>query len=225
MRHENVVVADDSMTVYFGDEDNFTGYIYKFIADAKADLSSGLLFVLRQSGSTGTWVPLPNTTQDDRNNTLTIASDSGATGYNRVEDVDIGPDGKIYFASTTIGRVYRFEDLGDSVNQFEIFVDSGYYNITHAGGVRSTRFSGCDNLAFDGEGNLWITQDADEKHVWVVRPSHTAAVPNLGVFMNTPLSCEPTGITFSPDYRFIFPASERGHLPRDVRRDRRYCLF
>jgi hypothetical protein len=67
---------------------------------------------------------------------------------------------------------------------------------------------GNDNLAFDGEGNLWVCQDAivasDRNHIWVIGPAHTQASPQVRVFATTPVRCEPTGITFTPDYKFMF---------------------
>ncbi len=67
---------------------------------------------------------------------------------------------------------------------------------------------GNDNLAFDGEGNLWVCQDAivasDRNHIWVVGPTHTQASPQVRVFATTPIRSEPTGITFTPDYKFMF---------------------
>lgn len=67
---------------------------------------------------------------------------------------------------------------------------------------------GNDNLAFDGDGNLWVCQDAivasDRNHIWVVGPTHTQASPQVRVFATTPIRSEPTGITFTPDYKFMF---------------------
>ncbi len=63
---------------------------------------------------------------------------------------------------------------------------------------------GNDNLAFDGEGNLWVLQDGDRSHIWVVGPTHTATSPAVRLFAKTPVGCELTGITFSPDYKFMF---------------------
>ncbi|MBA2762760.1 MAG: T9SS type A sorting domain-containing protein, partial [Segetibacter sp.] len=47
-------------------------------------------------------------------------------------------------------------------------------------------------------------QDGGDNHIWVVSPAHTAASPAIKVFANTPRGSEPTGITFSPDYKFMF---------------------
>ncbi len=63
---------------------------------------------------------------------------------------------------------------------------------------------GNDNLAFDGEENLWVLQDGGNNHIWVVGPTHTAGTPAVRLFGKTPSGSEPTGITFTPDYRFMF---------------------
>lgn len=204
MKHENIVVAQDSQTVYFGDDDAASGYVYKYICNQKANLYSGDLYVLQQIGTTGTWIQMNNSTQADLNNTIALSDSAGGTKFNRVEDVDIGPDGKVYFASTGVGRVYRFDDNGSTVSNFEVFVENQPYDINYPGGVKSVNFDGADNLVFDGDGNLWITQDASDKHIWMVRPGHSSSNPEIEIFANTPAGCEPTGITFSPDYRFMF---------------------
>jgi hypothetical protein len=63
---------------------------------------------------------------------------------------------------------------------------------------------GNDNMAFDGEGNLWILNDGGGGHIWVVGPTHTQASPQVKLFARTPAGGEPTGISFSPDYRYMF---------------------
>jgi Bacterial protein of unknown function (DUF839) len=50
-------------------------------------------------------------------------------------------------------------------------------------------------------------------HIWVVGPAHTAGTPAVRLFGKTPSGSEPTGITFTPGYRFMFisiqhPAAE-----------------
>ena len=114
MSHENIVVAADQRTAYEG-EDSPTGGVYKFVADAATNLSSGQLYVLKldqpmvngeSTGTTGTWVPVPNTTVQERNGTAQLAAANGTT-FNGVEDVEINPfAGQIYFSVKGVGRVY-----------------------------------------------------------------------------------------------------------------------
>jgi hypothetical protein len=220
-KHENVAVAADSITVYQGEDNSANGFMFKYIADQPGNLSSGSLYVLQTTGANGTWIQIPNTTQADRNDTPNLATLAGGTQYWRVEDVEIGPDGKIYFASTSTGNIYRFRDDGNTVSQFEVFVDSMAYPISSGSGTVNATFNWPDNLAFDGEGNLWVTQDGGRKHVWVIAPGHTTASPQIRVFANTPFGCEPTGITFSPNYRFMFmslqhPADTNSQVSNDA---------
>lgn len=117
-------------------------------------------------------------------------------------------DGKIYFAATQDGRIYRFNELGNTVSNLEIFVERGFYDVDGAGPLGTSEFSWPDNLAFDGDANLWVLQDGlhdgGNNNIWVVEPTHTAATPAIKSFATTPMACEPTGITFSPDYKYLF---------------------
>ena len=78
------------------------------------------------------------------------------------------------------------------------------YGIKTAEGILDEIFSWPDNLAFDPEGNLWITQDGGNYHVWVCGKNHTWDHPVIKVFANSPYGGEPTGITFTPDGKYMF---------------------
>jgi secreted PhoX family phosphatase len=206
-RHEDVAITGNQSVAYWSADDATTGYVYKFVPDIAGNFSSGSLYVLQTTGSlgTGTWQPVANTTVADRNNTPSLSTAAGGYNFNRIEGLEIGPDNKVYFAATTSGTIYRFRDLGTTVDQLEIFVASTSYDVDGAGPYTPEPWgTGADNLAFDGEGNLWVLQDGDRNHIWVVGASHTAASPDVRLFATTPAGCEPTGITFSPDYRSYF---------------------
>lgn len=214
VNHENVVVSSDRKTVYYG-EDGGTHCMYKFVADVPGNLYNGTVYVLsldeplvndEPSGSTAKWIPVPNTTQHDRNNMSAVAASLGGTNFNGIEDCDISPiDGKIYFASKGKGRVYRFSEKGSAVDNFETFVGGMSYDIyTKQGVYKEAWGGGNDNLAFDDKGNMWVCQDGDNNYIWVVRPDHTQSQPKVELFGSTPAGGEPTGLTFSPDYRFGF---------------------
>src|SRR5699024_8577097 len=53
-------------------------------------------------------------------------------------------------------------------------------------------------------GNLWVLQDGGNNYIWVVKNGHTQANPKVKLFASMPAGSEPTGLTFSPDYRFGF---------------------
>lgn len=215
MNHENVVVAEDGVTAYFG-EDGGTHCVYKFVADTPGDLSSGTLYVLQLSdplgashdpiSSTGTWIQVPNSTVAERNSVTTTAVALGGTSFNGVEDCEINPlTGMVYFSAKGYDRVYRFQDDGPSISEFQTFVGGQSYTIqTAQGTVTEPWGSGNDNLTFDGQGNLWVLQDGGNNYIWVVKNGHTQVDPKVELFASMPAGSEPTGLTFSPDYRFGF---------------------
>lgn len=214
LSHENAAISElDWRTVYFG-EDEPTGCLYKFVADVPGNLASGQLFALQlyapltsgnPTGTLGRWIPIPNTTPEERNRTYMLASDSGATIFNGIEDVEFGPNGALYFSSKGFGKIYRFQDDGATIHGFEVYAGGMVYPIETALGSYAEPWGiGNDNLAFDIEGNLWVLQDGDRNHIWVIRPGHTQENPQVSLFATTPSGCEPTGITFSPDGRFLF---------------------
>lgn len=204
---ENICFHSDMITSYFGLDAGATSYIYKFVADAPGNLSAGTLYVLKQNvylGNTAFWVQVPNTTQADRNNCVSLCTGLGATSFNKVEDVEIGGDGKIYFTSSNEGRVYRFSD-SPSINDFEIFIDKQNYSVNDGSGITSALFNNCDNLAFDPiENNLWVNVDGNCNYLWMARPNHTSMNPQIELFARIPSGAESTGTTFSPDGRFMF---------------------
>lgn len=217
MSHENVVVAPDMKTVYEGNDEN-PGYIFKMIADTATKLGTGNLYVLKLDGAAGTatngtWIQVPNSTPAECNNVRSYATSMGATNFNSIEDVEISPlDSMIYFTSKASSRVYRFRDnktIGNTtdVTNCEIFVGNSttMYDITYDGGTASEQWrDGNDNLTFDEYGNLYVIQDGGRNHIWMVKPCHTNANPKVELFAVTPSGCEPTGMTFSPDHKFMF---------------------
>ena len=216
MAHENACVANDSVTVYFG-EDYTDGCFYKYIANVPANLFSGTLYVLKMDStlsstgaplkSTGVWVQVPNNTKAKRNFIYDAVIGLGGTPFNGIEDAEIGPDTMVYFTSKVYGRIYRFKDNGAGVTNFESFAGgSGVsYPINHAGGNSSVSWGiGNDNMAFDNEGNLWVFQDGGNNYIWVIKKGHTPSTPKVQLFGCVPAGAEPTGITFSPDNRFMF---------------------
>ena len=209
-KHENVTIHQNERTVYQGADSN-PGYLYKFVAHSPRDLSDGFLYVYSGSKSgQGSWILLNNTTPNERNTILDQSAAVGATIFNGIEDVEIGPDGWIYFAVKNESSVYRFQDsdplIGTTVLQMETFVGNASYDITHGQSTSNVSWgSGNDNLAFDGDGNLWVTQDTSGgNYIWVVENGHSQATPKVKIFGRAPLGSEPTGITFSPDFRFLF---------------------
>ncbi|MFN8396951.1 MAG: DUF839 domain-containing protein [Bacteroidia bacterium] len=204
-RHENAAFAPDSVTVYQGEDATTNGFLFKFIAHEKMRLDSGELYVLHQSGNVGNWIRIPNETQWERNHTVLLADSLGGTDFFRIEDVEVNPlTGEIYFASTAMSRVYKFEDRGDSISGFGIFVDYGTYQIVSEHDTTPLLLTYPDNLVFDGDGNLWVAQDGGGAHLWVFGPMHSLGNPDVRIFTTAVRGAEPTGMTFTPDFRYLF---------------------
>jgi|GEM_PF-2864325 len=209
-RHENAAIHSNERTVYQG-SDATPGYLFKFVANTAKDLSSGDLYVYKElSTTTGTWVQLNNTTQNEQNTTNSQANAVGAKVFSGVEDVEISPiDGKVYFAVKNEDSVYRLDDpnplTGGNITNFETFVGNANYNINDGTNTYSVPWgTGNDNLAFDDLGNLWVLQDGGDFYIWVVGVNHTQSNPDVRLFGIAPYDSEPTGITFTPDYRYLF---------------------
>jgi len=206
-KHEDIAIKSDGTVAYWGADNSPTGFVYKFVPTVAGNFSRGLLYVLQTTDAlgSGNWQLVANTTQGERNNTISLAQAAGGYNFNRIEGLEIGPDGKIYFAATTSGRIYRFSDAGTTATNLEVFVESTSYDVDGAGPMAPEPWgSGADNIAFDGEGNLWVLQDGGKNYIWVVGPQHTAANPAVRLFATIPEGGEPTGISFSPDYRYLF---------------------
>ncbi len=205
--HENIAVSKDSVTV-FQAEDGGSGGVFKYVANKKGNLSEGTLYVLKRdsaTATTGTWVQVPNTTKSDRNNTRNLAISLGGTNWSGPEDIEFGPDGMMYFTAKGTGTIWRFKDDGSKVSKIEAWVTNKAYEIKHESGVTNENWgTGIDNLTFDNEGNLWALQDGGRDFIWVIRPDHTPAKPHVELFATTPSGSEPTGLTFTPDFKYGF---------------------
>ena len=221
LQHENLVVHPNERTAYTG-RDHGTGYLYRFVADSARDLSAGKLYVFRSlTASTGEWVLLDNSTPAERNSSIAQAAAVGASVFSGIEDVEIGSDGMIYFAAKGDGRVYRFTDddplAGTTVSMFETYVGGQSYDIAHDGGTTAAAWgTGNDNMAFDDLGNLWVLQDGGRDYIWVVEAGHTQAAPKVKLFGISPMGSEPTGITFTPDFKYLFMSIQHPSLANGV---------
>jgi secreted PhoX family phosphatase len=210
-KHENVVVSADRRTVYEGADEGGSSYVYKYIATTAGNLATGSLYVLRLNGPLGTatsgiWIQVPNGTPTECNSVTATAGALGATNFSGVEDVEISPlDGRIYFTSKSNSRVYRFVDAPTAISGFEVFIGGQDYTINYGTGTATESWrDGNDNLTFDTEGNLYVLQDGGRNHIWMVKPCHTQANPAVELFAVTPTGSEPTGMTLSPDNKFMF---------------------
>jgi uncharacterized protein len=205
----------------YGISETNPGYIYKFVPDKRADLSSGQLYALKitqdagDRTGTGVWVPL------DRNavqaNSVAAATAMGATGYNRPEDLEIGTstgsdrrgNDILYAAITSEDRVLAIQ-LNPN-EQTELIVSDYVRDGVNA----PTSFDAPDNLALDKSGNLYITEDpggtAPSKtlgdDVWFAPfnpQSVEQSLPAHRFLSITDCNAEPTGIYVSPSGKTLF---------------------
>lgn len=213
-RHENAVVHKNRRTVYQG-ADASVGYLFRFVAHTAEDLHNGDLYVYRgPKNGNGEWVLLKNSTPAECNAVNYQCDTLGATVFNGIEDVEISPvDSMVYLAvkGSNESCVYRFKDVdplgGMAVENFEVFVGGPgiSYDLSTAGGLQNTAWGvGNDNLAFDDQGNLFVLQDGSNNHLWIVGGNHSQSNPEVKIFLRSPAGSEPTGITFSPDFKFMF---------------------
>jgi len=206
MNHENIAISSDKVTIYQAEDGGSSG-VYKFVANEPGKLSEGTLYILKQdsaTATTGVWVKVPNATKADRNNVFNTGKSLG-TNWRNPEDIEFGPDGKMYFTSKGTGTIWRFKDNGTTVSGIEAWVTRKLYNVNYGDGTQAEDWgTGIDNLTFDGEGNLWALQDGGRNNLWIIRPEHTPENPKVELFMTTPQGSEPTGLTFSPDFKYGF---------------------
>lgn len=159
------------------------GYIFKFVPDQPGDLSSGQLYALKIVAPTGDrtgeaiWVPLDRTlVQVDAD---MAATQAGATGYGRPEDVEIatstgnsrGGATIVYVAITNEHRVLRIDlrEPGGGSDHATAFVS----DYVRAGVNAPADFINPDNLALDASGNLFIAEDSTTppgNDLWVAVP-------------------------------------------------------
>jgi hypothetical protein len=188
--HEGIAITQNGI-VYMTD-DHKQGAIYKFIPDnplAVNSLQSGSLYALSQTG----WIKIDtpaNARQDSINKKATL--------FKRPEDMEMGPDGKIYVAISGENRVICIDDTGTK----PIITDyvSADTDILYP-----------DNLAFHPNGDLYILQDIPKylqylkmrtNGIWVARPdkNNDNHSDNIKLFASwAPANSEPSGAVFSHD--------------------------
>ncbi len=219
----------------YGISERAPGFLYKFVADRRGDLSAGQLYALRlvedlgDRTGWGEWVALDRA--QVRINADVAAEAVGATGYSRPEDVETGAStgnvargNYLYVAVTGEDRVLAIDlSAGRGDRRGQVFVSDYVRDGVNA----PTDFDFPDNLALDKDGNLFITEDpgggAPTKtmgdDIWVSQPDR--ANPGRGQAAQrfasiTDCQAEPTGIYFSKSGRTLFvDIQHRGGDGRD----------
>lgn len=217
-KHENAAILEyNGKTIVYQGADQTDGFLFKYVCFQKDDLSNGDLYVYKGPGPNdlpgiGNWVKIRNQSIADRNCTVILAHAAGGTIFKKIEDVELSPDGLVYFAASSERGVFYLEDkdpdqTGNGQVEYKgIYVGKEDYPIQLTDATVIEKWGiGNDNMAFDNEGNLWVLFDSTpQPYIWVVRKGHTQANPKVEIFATAPNGSEPTGITFSPDNRFMF---------------------
>lgn len=212
---ETAISADGRVVVYSGDDNRFD-YVYKFVSDGRISddraanmrlLSAGTLYVARfNEDGVIDWLPLVagtgplNTktgfpTQAEVCIDTRIAADlMGATPMDRPEDVQPGPDGRVFCMLTnnrarkyggehaanprsrnTFGHIIEIredgEDAAATSGRWDIVVKCGDPAVAEIGAEWHPEtsadgwFASPDNAAMDAMGRLWVCTDQGSR--WV----------------------------------------------------------
>lgn len=219
------------------------GYIYRFTPDRKGDYSSGQLYALKVTSTTGDrtgeaiWVPLDRASVQISSDLQ--ATSAGATGYGRPEDVELatstgnnrGGANILYVALTSEDRVLAIDlrEPRGGRNHTTAFVTDYVRAGVNAppGGAGPNNFDAPDNLALDKNGNLYIGEDPGGSFpakqfgddVWVAIPDkgNTGIARETVRFASlTDCNAEPTGPYFDLSGRILFiNVQHRGGDGRD----------
>ena len=140
----------DRRTVYLT-EDYPAGHLYRFFAAAPGDLSRGALMAYDRQHAR--WLPIA-----DPYNARLEATRKGATAFNRLEDLQLAPDGKhVVFAETgdpardPYGRLWRLSLTGDRAS---VLLEGDGKALANP-----------DNLMFLPSGDLLVCEDQFDTNV------------------------------------------------------------
>ncbi len=228
-----VTKAKDGTIVAFSGDDKKDEFIYKFVSSKKNSLEEGELFV--GDFVNGKWLSLDINKSEvlkknfkDQTDILIHCRKAGrllgATKMDRPEDFEIHPKtGDVYLTLTNNYSNKRPDSLnnyhgkilkishpnGDYLS--ESFESSDFV----VGGVE-TKMSCPDNLIFDKNGNLWMTNDISGS---MMNKGPYKSFKNNGLFYiptsgpqagevfqiaSAPIDAELTGLTFTPDEKTLF---------------------
>lgn len=189
--HEAAAVDAESRRVYLT-EDTPDGRLYRFTADRRGDLRSGLLEAARVDNGRVTW--------------LTIPDPSGATTPTRLQVPETTPfaggegiwwvDGAITFVTKRDHRVWR---LDTRRNRIAVFYDAL---------ADPSVLGEPDNVTVTDRGDVYVTEDqsADQQVVLITRRG--SALPIMQLVGQT--GSELTGIAFTPRGDRMYISSQRG---------------
>lgn len=133
------------------------------------------------------------------------ADELNGTPYGRPEDIVVAPlNGTevLYFTATSEDAVYSVLLHNDTDAEVKVFADRDTLDIATNEGV-GTPFNNPDNLAIDGDGNIYIIEDQgpNNSDIWQAIDSDGDAVAEVvGRWLtNGVIGSEPTGLIFDPN--------------------------
>jgi len=220
-----VAVAKDGTPVVYSGDDHNDECLYKFISNEEGSLRKGTLYVADLKKRK--WLPL-DVDQDPRLKaafkdqtdllvrTREAAKIVGGTPLARPEDIEVDPISGDIFVSLTNnkpkgnmhGEILKISESSKKSLRFR-------YKTFKAGGA-ANGFSCPDNMAFDINGNLWITSDISGSSIGKAPYKEFG---NNGLFLiprrgpqagevikvaSAPIEAELTGPFFSPDQKTLF---------------------
>ncbi|MCB9340017.1 MAG: DUF839 domain-containing protein [Lewinellaceae bacterium] len=217
------------IVVYTGDDSN-DECLYKFISSQPGSLSEGTLYVANTAQ--GKWISLkyedqPVLQQHFKNQTEVLirlreaAKLVGATPLDRPEDIEISPvNGEVLVALTNnipkgnyVGSILKITEKDGRHDALEFSAE------TYLTGGEETGFASPDNMAFDGDGNLWFTCDVSGSSMNNPEVPEYLPYKNNSLFVvpkdgpqkgevirmaNAPVNAEFTGPFFAPDGKTLF---------------------
>lgn len=188
--HESAAVVGEN--VVYMTEDYDAGYLYRFTADRKGDLSRGKLYAYDRPNARWVFIADPLNAHLD-------AKAAGATPFHRLEDLQLGPDGAIYVAETGLlpddpfGRVLR---LDRSTRRLDVALEGD-----------GTHLAQPDNLTFDPAGRMVICEDMFTPNLTQFGPNEvlrwdmkSGAVEHLASIVK---GGEPTGPSWLDAHRLV----------------------
>ncbi len=226
--HESATCVNTAKTpvVYSGD-DRDQQFIYKFVSDEKNSLDRGTLYVADIVH--GKWLPMDlekspilkktfKTNLDVRIFARLAAKILGATPMNRPEDIAVNTLTHDIYVSLTkskskddpYGSILRIQEKNGDHHATE------FKSSTFVFGGEKSAISCPDNLEFDPNHNLWVTNDISGKSIGKgkyekFKNNGLFSIPTMGVnagkvfqIASAPTHAEFTGPTFTKDAKTLF---------------------
>ncbi|GAA0575602.1 DUF839 domain-containing protein [Kribbella sandramycini] len=189
--HEAAAVDPDRRVIYLT-EDETSGGFYRFVPTTWGDLSAGTLQVLRESGSTLSWVTVPD---PDGSPTRTRRQVSGMKVFNGGEGCYYR-NGTCFFTTKGDNRVWAYDAVNNTI---AIAYDD---NLTS-----NPPLTGVDNITATSVGDLYVAEDGGNMEICIITPNDVVA-PFLRVSGQS--GSELCGVAFNPAGNRLYFSSQRG---------------